>query len=72
MFVETLLNRMLSEDYSDDLTELVYGNNGLCKLEDLNNAEVTAKEYKVVERAICGPYTLEKKSKTKFSNTCHE
>lgn len=72
MFVETLLNRMLSEDYSDDLTELVYGNNGLCKLEDLNNAEVSAKEYKVVERAICGPYTLEKKSKTKFSNTCHE
>ena len=72
MLVETLLNRMLSEDYSDELKELVYGKNGICKLEDLNNAEVTAKEYKVVERALYGPYALEKKSRTKLSNTCHE
>ena len=56
--IEALLNRLLSEEFPNELKELVYGKDGLCAVDLLNAAEVTETEYAVVTRAICGPYLL--------------
>ncbi|MBQ8230762.1 MAG: hypothetical protein IJZ34_02345 [Lachnospiraceae bacterium] len=69
--VEVLLNRMLSEEFPDELKELVYGKDALCDVDLLNAAEVTETEYAVVTRAIYGPYLLNE-DVTDFSYTCHK
>ena len=69
--VEVLLNRLLSEEFPDELKELVYGKDVLCDVDLLNAAEVTETEYAVVTRAIYGPYILNE-DVTDFSYTCHK
>ena len=56
--VEVLLNRLLSEEFANELKDLVYGETGLYDVDLLNAAEVTEAEYGVVTRAINGPYLL--------------
>lgn len=67
---EVLLNRMLSDKFPNELKEIVYGKNGLCEVRVLNDAELTAVEYAIVNRAIYGPYVLNE-GVTEFSDTCH-
>ena len=69
--IEVILNRLLSDQFPDELKEIVYGEDGLCEAALLNAAELTRTEYLAVERAINGPYILEK-TVTDFSYTCHK
>lgn len=71
MMAEVILNRMLSAKYPDDLKDIIYGEDGLCDVSLLNEAELTQTHYLVVERALFGPYQLEK-SVTDFSYVCHK
>lgn len=72
VLAEVFLNRLLADGHPDELKELVYGKDKWCTPELLNGAEVTQREYAVVERAIYGPYILERKDITDFSYTCHK
>lgn len=71
MMAEVILNRMLSDEYPDDLKDIIYGEDGLCDASLLNEAELTQTHYLVVERALFGPYQL-KESVTDFSYVCHK
>lgn len=71
MMAEVILNRMLSDEYPDDLKDIIYGEDGLCDVSLLNEAELTQTHYLVVERALFGPYQL-KESVTDFSYVCHK
>ena len=53
------------------LQELVYGKDGLCQVDLLNKIEITEAAYTSVEKAIYGPYLLDK-DVTDFSYVCHE
>ena len=68
---EVILNRLLSEEYPDALKEIVYGEEGLCKAEELNAAELTQLHYSVVERVLQGQYLLEEYV-TDFWYECHK
>lgn len=67
---EVLLNRLLAEEYPDELRELVYGRNALCSTEELNEIEMTETEYAIVTRALYGPYLLET-NVTELTYECH-
>ena len=69
--VEVILNRLLSGKYPETLKQMIYGDAGLTTAEKLNKAELTRWAYLAVERAIYGPYLLEK-TVTEFSYECHE
>lgn len=69
--VEVILNRLLSGKYPETLKEMIYGEEGLSTAERLNEAELTRWAYLAVERAIYGPYKLEK-NVTEFSYSCHK
>ena len=71
MLVEVILNRLLSEEYPDALKEIVYGEEGLCKADELNAAELTQLHYSVVERVLQGQYLLEE-NVTDFWYECHK
>ena len=69
--VEMLLNRLLSEEFPDELREIVCGKDGLCDAELLNEVALTDTDYAVVEKAIYGSYILNE-GVTDLSYTCHE
>lgn len=57
--IEILLNRLLSQEYPDQLKSLVYGTEGICEAELLKNAVVTSAEYAIVEKAMNGPHIVD-------------
>lgn len=68
--IEVLLNRMLSDDFPDELKKIVYGENALCEISLLNEAEPERIHYLAVERAMYGPYILTE-DVTEFAYVCH-
>jgi len=71
MMAEVILNRLLSEDFPDELKEMVRGEDALCDIAHINEAEPILAHYQAVERAMYGPYLLEK-DVTEFSYICHK
>lgn len=71
MMIEVILNRLLSKDYPNELKEIIYGEEPLCDVALLNEAELTQTHYLVVERALHGPYQLDK-NVTDFTYVCHK
>ena len=71
MMIEVILNRMLSKEYPNELKEIVYGEEPLCDVESLNAVKLTQTHYLAVERALHGPYKLEK-GVTDFTYQCHK
>jgi hypothetical protein len=71
VLVEVILNRMLSEEFPDDLRQIIFGENALCESNVLNEVELTDIDWMCVEKAIYGPYLLEK-DVTDFSFECHK
>ena len=69
--VEVILNRRLSGKFPETLKEMIYGEKGLSTEERLNEAKLSQWAYLAVERAIYGPYILEK-NVTEFSYSCHK
>ena len=51
--------------------EIIFGEEPLCDVEQLNEAELTQAYYLAVERALHGPYKLTTQV-TDFSYTCHK
>lgn len=70
--LEVLLNRMLSSEFPDSLKELLFGEEPMCDTALLNDAQLTAVEYRIVERALNGPYVLSGTKITDFSFQCHK
>lgn len=70
--IEVLLNRLLSKDFPSDLQELLFGEEPMCDKALLNGAELTAVEYRIVERALHGPYILSGTTVTEFDYQCHK
>lgn len=71
MMVEVILNRLLSDGYPNELKEMIRGENALCDITHLNEAEPILAHYQAVEKALYGPYLLET-NVTDFSFTCHK
>ena len=69
--VEVILNRMLSEEFPDDLRQIIFGEEALCEISFLNEVELTDVDWMCVEKALYGPYLL-KKDVTDFSFECHK
>ena len=55
---EVVLNRLNSDQFPDDLYQLVYGEGQFRTAEQLEEATPNQTQYKMVERAIYGPYVL--------------
>lgn len=68
--IEVILNRMLSGDFPDELKKIVYGENALCEISLLNEAEPNRIHYLAVEKAVYGPYVLTE-DVTEFTYVCH-
>ena len=70
MLIEVILNRMLSADYPNELKKVVFGEDPVCDVSLLNDAQLTQTHYMTVERALYGPYKLDT-SVTDFTYICH-
>ena len=70
--VEVILNRMLSDQYPNELKELIYGEDGLTEAALLNEVELSRNHYLAVEWAVQGGPYLVKKGVTEFSYVCHK
>ena len=71
ILAEVILNRLLSKNFSNDLKELIYGDEGFCDVDQLDGAELKLAHYQAVEKALYGPYILPK-DVTGFYYVCHE
>lgn len=70
--VEVILNRLLSSEYPDELREILFGDEPMCDMARLNEAQLTSVQYRIVERALEGPYILTTTKATDFSYQCHK
>ena len=70
--IEVLLNRLLSKQFPNDLRELLFGEEPMCDIALLNEVELTGVEYRIVERALKGPYILSGTTVTDFTYQCHK
>ena len=55
---EVVLNRLVAEDYSDNLRDIIYSSNQFRATTWLDEAEPTQTQYEAVEAALKGPYVL--------------
>lgn len=55
---EVVLNRLVAEDYSDNLRDIIYSNNQFRSTQWLDEAEPTQTQYEAVDAALNGPYIL--------------
>lgn len=57
---EVVLNRMSADNYPDSLKAILYADNQFPSLELLDKAKPIQTQYEAIERALHGPYVLEK------------
>lgn len=55
---EVVLNRLVSDDYSDTIRDIVYSDNQFRSTQFLDEAEPTQTQFEAVENALNGPYVL--------------
>lgn len=55
---EVVLNRMASENFSDDLRDVIYGRDQFRSIGVLGRATPGRDQYEAIERAMYGPYVL--------------
>lgn len=55
---EVALNRLVSEDFPDNLWDVIYGENQFRSAKYLNEAEPYQMQYEAIENALYGPYVL--------------
>lgn len=55
---EVVLNRMASENFPDDLHDVIYGEGQFRTVSVLKDAEPSQAQYEAIEKAIYGPYVL--------------
>lgn len=70
--IEVLLNRLLSKQFPNELKALLFGEEPMCDVALLNEVQPTSVEYRVVERALKGPYILSGTTITDFTYQCHK
>ena len=61
----------INDPETNELKEIICGEEPLCDVALLNEAELTQTHYLVVERALHGPYQLDK-NVTDFTYVCHK
>lgn len=69
---EVVLNRLLSSEYPNELREILFGDELKCDVARLNTVQLTSAQYRIVERALEGPYILATTKATDFSYQCHK
>lgn len=55
---EVVLNRMASENFPEDIRDVIYGENQFRSVSVLDKATPTQAQYNAIEKAIYGPYLL--------------
>ena len=55
---EVVLNRLMSENFPDNLRDVIYGENQFRSVSKLEDAELTQAQYQALEKALYGPYIL--------------
>lgn len=55
---EVVLNRILSEDFPDNLSDVVYADGQFNSVPYLDTAEPSQAQYEAIDRALNGPYVL--------------
>ena len=55
---EVVLNRLMSDNFPDNLRDVIYGEGQFRSVEFLDDAEPGQTQYQAVERALYGPYLL--------------
>lgn len=58
---EAVLNRMASENFPDDIRDVIYAEGQFRSVPYLDDAEPTQAQYEAIENAIYGPYVLPEK-----------
>lgn len=55
---EVVMNRLASENFPDNLNDLIYGEGQFRSVPVLKDAEPSQAQYEAIERAVYGPYIL--------------
>lgn len=55
---EVVLNRLVSEDFPNNIHDIIYAGNQFPSAENLDLAKPTHVQYEAIERALYGPYIL--------------
>lgn len=55
---EVVFNRLMSENFPDNLRDVIYGENQFRSVKFLDDAEPGQAQYQAIEKAIYGPYVL--------------
>ena len=71
VFLEVILNRLLSKNFPDSLREVLKSEEFVYDAQSLSEVQLSSLQYDMVDRAINGPYILTTKD-TEFSYQCHK
>lgn len=55
---EVVLNRLVSDNFPDNLRDVIYGENQFRSVDKLEDAELSQAQYQALEKALYGPYLL--------------
>ena len=52
------LNRLVSDNFPNNLRDVIYGENQFRSVDKLEDAELSQAQYQALEKALYGPYIL--------------
>ena len=55
---EVVLNRLVSDNFPNNLRDVIYGENQFRSVDKLEDAELSQAQYQALEKALYGPYIL--------------